>query len=318
MDISINELAEKLREYDEYRIVYHIRPDGDCIGSAFALCLALQAIGKKCDVAGQDAIPRVHHVLTDKVKQDELTSPVYIAVDSASLYRVGSYGENHFTFCIDHHANTFNEADFRYVEKDCGACSEIILKLIKAMGVEITKQIADFLYTALVTDTLCFRTSDTSVQSFETAVELAKYGADIYTIGRRNMFIKSKGRLEIERILRDSFHFTCDNKILTGVIMLSDLEKAGVLDSDLEGINSMVEQVEGVRIGVTIRELPDGRMRCSTRTNGNISSNEICRAHGGGGHFHAACCELDTDAVSAREIIENTCREFLEKEQTES
>lgn len=311
MDMSIKELAEKLMEYDEYRIVYHIRPDGDCIGSAYALCLALQSVGKKCDVVGQDSVPRVHHILTDNVKLDKPEFPIYIAVDSASLHRVGSYGDRHFTFCIDHHSNTFDEADFRYVEKDCGACSEIIFKLIRTMGIQITKQIADFLYTALITDTLCFRTSDTSIQSFETAAELTRLGADIYNIGRRNMFIKSKGRLKIESILRDSFHFTCDNRILTGVIMLSDLEKAGVLDSDLEGINSMVEQIEGVRIGATIRELPDGRMRCSLRTNGDISANEICRTHGGGGHFHAACCELDTDAVTAREIIENTCKKFL-------
>lgn len=314
MDISINELAEKLREYDEYRIVYHIRPDGDCIGSAYALCLALQSIGKKCDVVGQDSIPRVHHILTDNVRMDSLEFPVYIAVDSASLHRVGSYSDRHFTFCIDHHANTFNEADFRYVEKDGGACSEIIFKLIKAMGIHITEQIADFLYTALVTDTMCFRTSDTSVQSFETAAELTKLGADIYNIGRRNMFIKSVGRLKIESILRDSFHFTCDNQILTGVIMLNDLETAGVLDSDLEGINSMVEQIEGIRIGVTIRELPNGRMRCSVHTNGDISANEICRTHGGGGHFHAAGCELNTNAKTAREIMENTCKKFLETE----
>lgn len=268
MDITIQEMAEKLKEYDEYRIVYHIRPDGDCIGSSFALALALQAIGKKCDVAGQDDIPRIHRYMTDKVNLDKLENPVYIAVDSASPQRVGSYGDQHFTFCIDHHYNTFADADYRYVEKDCGACSEIIFKLIKAMGITVTKEMADLLYTALVTDTMCFRTSDTSVQSFETAAELAKLGADIYGIGRRNMFIKSKGRLMIEDILRSSFHFTCDNQILTGIITLNDLKTAGILDSELEGINSFVEQVEGVRIGVTIRELPDGRMRCSMRSNG--------------------------------------------------
>lgn len=311
MDITIQEMAEKLKEYDEYRIVYHIRPDGDCIGSSFALALALQAIGKKCDVAGQDDIPRIHRYMTDKVNLDKPKNPVYIAVDSASPQRVGSYGDQHFTFCIDHHHNTFSDADHRYVEKDCGACSEIIFKLIKAMGVTVTKEMADLLYTALVTDTMCFRTSDTSVQSFETAAELAKLGADIYRIGRRNMFIKSKGRLMIEDILRSSFHFTCDNQILTGIITLNDLRTAGILDSELEGINSFVEQVEGVRIGVTIRELPDGKMRCSMRSNGDISVNDICKVFGGGGHFHAACCELDMSAEEARETVEKTCREYL-------
>lgn len=311
MDISVREMAEKLKEYDNYCIVYHIRPDGDCIGSAFGLCLALQSVGKKCTVRGQDEIPRIHRYMTDKVRCDDVGEPVYIAVDCASRYRVGTYGDKHFTFCIDHHQNTFDNVDYRYVETDTGACAEIIFKVIREMGITVTKPIADLLYTAVVTDTLCFRTTDTDVQTFEVAAELAKAGADVYHIGRINTFIKSAGRMKIENILRDSFHFTYDDKIVTGIIMLKDLETAGVADSDLEGINSFVEQIEGLRIGVTIRELPDGRMRCSMRTGGELSANDICKSHGGGGHFHAACCELDMSASEARDVIEKTCREYL-------
>ena len=121
MDISIKEMAQKLKEYNNYCIVYHIRPDGDCIGTAFGLCLALQSIGKKCTVEGQDEIPRIHRYMTDNVKLDKISEPVYIAVDSASRQRVGTYGDKHFTFCIDHHHNTFDNVDYRYVETDCGA-----------------------------------------------------------------------------------------------------------------------------------------------------------------------------------------------------
>lgn len=312
MNSSIEQMAEELKKYQEFRIVYHIRPDGDCIGSSFALALALKSIGARCEVVGRDEVPPVHRFMTDRVAFDVLTNPVYIAVDAVSPYRTGNFQNEHFTFCIDHHRDNSIEADYKYVEPDCGACSEIILKLIKAMDIPVTKDIADFLYTALVTDTMCFRTSDTSIQSFETAAELARCGADIYNIGRRNMFIKSAGRLKIEQILRDSFHFTGNNRILTGIITLDDLKRADILDSELEGINSLVEQIEGVRIGVTVRELPDGRTRCSMRTNGNISADKICAVHGGGGHLHAACCELDTDPVEARRIMEETCRGFLE------
>lgn len=312
MNVSIEKMAEELRKYQEFRIVYHIRPDGDCIGSSFALALALKSIGAKCEVVGRDEVPRVHKFMTDRVVPDVLADPVYIAVDAVSPARTGNFQHAHFTFCIDHHRDNSIEADYKYVEPDCGACSEIIFKLIKAMGIPLTKDIADFLYTALVTDTMCFRTADTSIQSFETAAELARYGADIYNIGRRNMFIKSAGRQKIEQSLQESFHFTCDNRILTGIITLDDLKMAGILDSELEGINSLVEQIEGVRIGVTVRELPDGRTRCSMRTNGNIAANKICAVHGGGGHLHAACCELDTDPIEARRIMEETCRGFLE------
>lgn len=314
MNVSIERMAEALRQYPEIRIVYHIRPDGDCIGSAFALALALRSLGIRCDVTGRDVVPRIHRRMTDAVPMDVLHDPVYLAVDCAAPARTGTYQDMHYTFCIDHHRNNSINADYQYVEPDCGACSEIILKIIKAMGAAVTREIADLLYTALVTDTMCFRTSDTSRQSFETAAELAGYGADIFGIGRRNMFIKSPQRLKIEQILTDSFHFLCGGRIVTGVIMLDDLKAADIPDSELEGINSHAERIEGVRIAVTIRELPDGRTRCSVRTDGNIAANEICAVHGGGGHFHAACCELDTDPMHAREIMEKTCCEFLKKE----
>ena len=99
--------------------------------------------------------------------------------------------------------------------------------------------------------------------------------------GRKNMFIKSKQRIALKELLKNSFHFSCNYQILTGIITLNDLKTADIKDSELEGINSFVDQVEGIIIGVTIRELPDGNTRCSMRTSGSISANEIC-------HFLAA------------------------------
>ena len=311
MNLSIGEMAEKLKEYQEFRIIYHIRPDGDCMGSAYALALALKALGAKCEVAGQDPVPGLHREMTEKVEMDVLGDPVYVSVDTATPARAGKYSGEHFTFCIDHHRDNSVQADYKYVEEDCGACAEIILKLIKAMGVSVTKEMADFPYTALVMDTMCFRTTATSVQSFETAAELKRLGADVYRIGRRTMYIKTPQRIQIEQRLRDSFHYASDGKLITGVLTLKDLQEVGILDSELEGINSLAEQVMGLKIGVTVRELPDGRSRCSVRTSEEVDASEICRLLGGGGHKHAACCELDCSPEKARKVMEEHCRKFL-------
>lgn len=312
MNVTIEKIAEKLKQYKDFTIVYHIRPDGDCIGSAFALALALKSIGARCAVKGRDDVPEIYKFMTENIILDSPVNPVYISVDTSTPKRTGNYQNEHFTFCIDHHRDNSIDADYKYVEEDCGACSEIVLKIIKTMKIEITKDIANLLFTALVTDTNCFRTSDTNKQSFETAAELAGLGADTYDIARRYMFIKSPERLKLEKKLSDSFHFTCDMKIVTGIITLNDLKTADILDSALEGINSMAEQIEGVRIAVTIRELPDKRTRCSIRTNGNIFANQICALYGGGGHSHAASCELDANTYEARKIMEDTCKKFLE------
>lgn len=313
MIVTLKEIAEKIRLYDEFTIVYHIRPDGDCIGSSFALALGLQSIGKRCNVVGRDPVPQIHQFMTNAVSQDELTSPVYISVDSVSPQRTGSYSDKHFTFCIDHHRGNSIDADYKYVEEDCGACCEIIFKLLNELNVTITKRIADLIYTGLVTDTRCFQTSDTSVQSFETAAALLKLGADTFNISKRNIFIKSKGRRMIEDFLKDSLHFSCDDRLITCIITLDNLRSANIADSELEGINSYVEQYEEMVIDVTVRELPDGRSRCSTRTSGNISANDICAIYGGGGHYHAAVCELDESPVKARVIMEETCKKFLKE-----
>jgi phosphoesterase RecJ-like protein len=311
MNCSLVKIADEMKKCREICFVYHIRPDGDCIGSAYAIALAVQSVGIKCNVVGTYDVPNMQKYLTDKVKLDKLENPVYCAIDSASPQRVGEYADKHFTFCIDHHQNNSINADYKYVEPDAGACAEIIFKLIQAMDVTITKDIADFLYTGLVCDTMCFRTSDTNAQSFETAAELVKCGADVFQIGRHNMFYKSRGRLKIEEILKSSFHFVADGKIGTGIITLNDLKTADILDSELEGINSLIDEIEELCIGVTIRELPDGRSRCSMRSRGIFHADEICAIHGGGGHVHAACCELNMPPEQARKVIEDTCLAYF-------
>lgn len=220
-------------------IIYHICPDGDCISSSFALALALQSIGKHCAVTGREPVPRIHQLMTDKVKQHMLTFPVYISVDTVSPQRTGSYADQHFTFCIDHHRNNSIDADFKYVEEDCGACSEIIFKLLNKMKITVTKEIADLLYTALVTDTRCFQTADTSVQSFKTAMSLAKLSADTFHISRRNCFVKSQGRRIIEDILKDSLHFLCGGRLMTGIMTLNDLKTSDIADSELKAPTPM-------------------------------------------------------------------------------
>ena len=150
MNISAEQMAGELKKYNEFRIIYHIRPDGDCIGSSYALALALQACGAKCEVCGTYDIPPGHRYLTDNFIKDELSEPVYIAVDCASPERTGSFENAEYTFCIDHHRNNSVDSDYKYVEEDCGACSEIIFKLLKAMNADITPQIADFLYLGLI------------------------------------------------------------------------------------------------------------------------------------------------------------------------
>lgn len=308
---EFTELARHLRKEQEVCIVYHIRPDGDCIGSAYGLATALQSVGVRTAITGRDPVPNAFRSLTDVFQPDELQNPVYLSLDTSTPYRTGNFENQHFKYCIDHHSDNTIDAENKYVEPDCGACAEIIYKLLMEMQIPMTKQIADLLYTAIVTDTLCFRTAATTAQTFRIAAALAESGADIAEIGKQHMLYKSSARMQIEDALRNSLHISHDGRLITGIILRSDLEAAGIADSDLEAINSYVEQYAEMQIGVTLRELSDGRTRCSVHTKGAISAQKICQRFGGGGHFHAAGCELDDSPEQARERIERCCAEYL-------
>ena len=116
-------------------------------------------------VTGEYPVPDAHIPMTSKVTFDDIDDPINIAIDSGSPDRLGIFRNEHYAFCIDHHLDNSVIADYKYIENDAGACSEIILKLIKLIGVTVSKDIADLLYMALVTDTMCFRTYDTTQQS---------------------------------------------------------------------------------------------------------------------------------------------------------
>jgi len=181
------------------------------------------------------------------------------------------------------------------------------------MNVPINKQIADFLYTGLVTDTMCFRTTGTNAQSLHTAAKLAEYGANIVGIARRFCLLKSPQRMEIERVLCNSFHYTCNAKVLTSMFTYDDMHRIGLDDSQLEGLNSVVDQVEDIDIAIVIRETKPDFCRVSVRTmKPNYNAADICGIFGGGGHSDRSGCEVENNPKIVREMLESAVEQYIE------
>ncbi len=312
MNISINEMSSELKKHDEYRIFYHKDPDGDAIGSAYALALALQLCGKKCEILANDNVPKIYRYLTDRFVQDKVKEPVCIAVDSANKCRLGDYSTENILISIDHHnPNTIN-AKYSCTDPQAAACCEIIFSVIQGLDVHITPLIADFLYTGIATDTYCFRSYVISQKTFEICAKLASLGANIVGISRRHFMTKTHERMLIERYFLESFKYFHDGRILCGTITLEDMKKANIEKSELEGLNSVTERVSGVLIGVTIRECPGGRCRISVHTNDGINASDICARLGGGGHADAAGCEIAGTPQKACEDIIKLCIEAID------
>ena len=134
MKLTCGEFAGRLRaaceaENAAFVIVYHINPDGDCIGSAFGLALILRALGAKCRVIGRDPVPAQFRCMTDCIPADDLPEDVqYIGVDCKDCARTGTdFLTLPYRFWIDHHGSPLENAACEFVRPECSACSELVL-----------------------------------------------------------------------------------------------------------------------------------------------------------------------------------------------
>lgn len=311
---QLKDMAAELKKFTAAKIYFHKSPDGDAIGSAYALAFALHSLGIKCEPVCEDSVPGRYGFLTDGFCQEASEDAALIAVDSASPSRLGNVTISKFDFCIDHHEDNSIKAVYKYVDKNSSSCCEIIYQLILGMGVPVTKQIADLLYAGIVTDTSCFRGERTTPASLRAAAELAGYGADIVEIGRRFCLLKDRARMGIENALRQNLQYSDeDNRILGTFYRYEDLQKNGIKDSDLEGLNAFIDQVEGISIGIVVREISPGYCRISVRTYGPYNAGEICAAFGGGGHADCSGANMKGMPEAVLKQVEKECLAAMRK-----
>ena len=293
--MTIEKVVDFLKANDNFEILTHNYPDGDCLGSGYGLCLGLQQLGKNARVI-TTALPKDFKFLLNGVKEQDFKAQCVVSVDVADEKLLGCNQEKYqgkIDLCIDHHKSNRVDAPLKFVDDTSAAACEIIYRILTEMGVTFTKEIANCLYTGISTDTGCFRYTNTTAATLRICADLLEYGCDSGYINKVMFETKSKKRIELEREIYDRMIFCCDDKcavIYTTLEMTKDLE-----DEDTEGISSIPRQIEGVKMGITIREKPDGVYKVSVRTNGDIDACQFCKQFGGGGHAAASGCTLNGD-----------------------
>lgn len=312
--VSYAETADFLKAHDCYRIVTHAFPDGDTLGSGFGLCALLRGMGKRAQVVCPDEIPEKFRYL--KTGDDSFDAECTVAVDLADLKLAGRlenelYGN--VDLCIDHHFSNTCYAKALLLDPDAAAVCECIFELAKLMGAEITPKTATVLYTGISTDTGCFRFTNTTARSHKIAAELLSLGADFKTVNRLMFETNSRARLELERRALGNMEYWFSGKCATLPITLEMQNETGCDQGDLEGISSLPRTVEGVVIGITFREKPEGGVyKISVRTHEPYDASAICKEFGGGGHVRAAGCTIDGPYESAKEKMLAAVNKYLE------
>lgn len=294
-ELQMQEAIDILLAADNWLILTHQYPDGDTIGSAFALGEGLRQLGKKVQVVCSDVIPNKYDYLTSVIKWDTFEPTHLCAVDVADPRLLGeglsSYAPN-IELCIDHHTSNTRYAKNLYL-KNYAACAMVVYEILEKMGVTFTKEIAEALYTGIATDTGCFRYTNTDALTHRMAANLIELGINMELINRVNFDTKSRSRLNLEKNALASMRFDWHGRCAIMAITKEMIAKAKATENDLEGLASMPRQVEGVWVGATMREVEDGAFKVSIRTGPSVDACAIAKQLGGGGHVAAAGCTID-------------------------
>ena len=224
-----------------------------------------------------------------------------------------TYG-NKVQLCIDHHISNVGYAEKTLLNAGASATCELIYELADAMKIQMSDHCAACIYTGIATDTGCFKYECTTARCHEIAAELMKSHKLKYAKINREMFdVKSIGRLKMERIVTDLMEYYLDNR-LTMICITSDILNEQHVDAnDLDGCASIPLQVEGVEVGVTIKEKSENEYKVSMRSANDVNVSAICQTLGGGGHIKAAGCLVKGTLEEVKAAVVEAVRKGMEE-----
>ena len=306
--LNVQQMAQRLRSSDNILILCHKNPDGDTIGTGSALYYALKELDKNAAVLCSDAIPSRYAFTNARQFRGEFEPETVVAVDVASVQLFGENNDlprysRHVDLCIDHHAGNSGFADFTLVDSTAAAAAELLYQVIVAMDVPVTPHIADCLYTGVATDTGCFRFSSTTANTHLTAAKLIEAGCHVEELNTLLFDTKPRARMEAERIARNHLEYHLEGRCALIYLTRDEIQQSGVDPADLEELTSLPVSIEGVKVGITLRQQPGGSYRISVRTAKGVDACAIARRLGGGGHNRAAGCELLGNLENAKNAI---------------
>ena len=307
MMINLEQCAQMLLSKKSILFLCHAHPDGDTLGSAAALALALGQKGIDTAVLCDDTIADCYSFLLEGVKLEADFEPELIAsIDVADTVLLGKNFQETYAseieLCIDHHASNVLYAKNVWLEGNSASTAEMIYRLLKYIDAEITKPIANALCTGVSTDTGCFRFSNTTPSTLRIAADLMEHGADYSRIVQVFFETKTKTYAALEKLALDEMQLYLDSRCAIMPVTSEMFAKSNASRSDTDRLSNLPRQIEGVLVGITMRELEEGGFKASVRTHGDVDASAICARLGGGGHRGAAGCSLKLpkqDAINA-------------------
>jgi len=307
-----------IRQHQRFVAVSHLNPDGDSIGSLSALALGLRSLGKEIDVLSSDPVPFAYCRLPG-VSAFQITPKTVECHDAAILLecsgqeRTGIRGlERNPLIVIDHHMNCRADGLLNWIDPGFGAVGQMILRLLEALQVPITAEIATNLYAALLTDTGSFQFGNTTACELRDAARLTEYGANPGEIAEMVFNANRAGKVLLLGKVLSRLRLEAGERLAWIVMDRKTMETAGALPEDTEGIINHLMSIHTVQLAAFFKQDgEDNRFRVSLRSKGCLDVSDIARQFSGGGHRNAAGFTVHQALESGVPMILNKLCAFL-------
>jgi len=301
--MTIRDLARFLLEQDDILVQGHIMPDGDSAGSVMALKLALEQKGKRACAYLPGGLPHMYDFLPHAGEFYGGTELPFqpgcaFSVDVSEEYRLGTNGGPFFRNApcramLDHHGTNPGFGDVYFIDGNRAACGELALELIRELGAELTREMAEWLFVAISTDTGNMNFENTRPETLLAAAECLRAGAEAAPLTKKLYRTRTAGRTKLLGVALSNLELSFGGRVATAGLQLSMFEDAGAERADTEGIVNYLQEIEGVDVAILAVERGEQLTKLSLRSNAPYDVAKGIAAHfGGGGHSRAAGCEI--------------------------
>ena len=323
---ELKAIADALRQHDRFLVVTHENPDGDALGSLLAATLALRQLGKDAVMylAGRTPLPReyVFMPLEGLLREPpaDAAQRVLLAVDCAKEDRIADEAARSrapLVINIDHHHDNTRFGDLNLIVADASSTGEVLRDVFAELGLELTPELAEPLYIALVTDTGRFQYANTTPKALRLAAELVEAGADIHAVFQEVYESVEFAKLKLLARALDRAEVLEGGRIVVSYLVRTDFAEVGASEPYSEGIIDSLRAVEGAELAVLVREqLNEGAQAHKGSLRSSIDELDvsvIARRFGGGGHRQAAGFSTD---LPLEEIVQQIREGFLAQRAT--
>ena len=315
--VNERQAAALLAQSDRILILCHQKPDGDTLGSGFALLYALLAMGKTARIACPDGFPPRYCFLYPGFvpeRQPDFTPSCIVAVDVADLQLLGAWAgrlAGKIDLCIDHHPSNTGYAKSTLLDAGCAATGELIWLLGEKLGYSPAPAFCDAVYTAISTDTGCFCYSNTTPQTHRIAALCMENGADFSRLNRQLFETKSWKRIQVENHVFQNIQLSAQGKIAAVCLTKEALDRLEATKDELDNLSALPRQIEGVCCSILLSQVGPGRFKGSVRTDAPVDASRLCARFGGGGHARAAGCTLEGEGEDCLSRLVKAAQEEL-------